>query len=183
MGPIGLVHFLAALLAMGVGATVLLVKPKGGRVHRRLGLVYVGAMLTVNATALMIYGLFGGFGPFHAFAIVSLVGLVFGWRAIFQARAARARGEMFNRARWIEVHYYWITWSYVGLLAAAASEAITRLPAFQFVRAGGARFGLAVAAATLVVCGIGAWRIFGAGRRSLDPFRPATSNTGAGTSA
>jgi uncharacterized membrane protein len=184
LGPLGLLHFLSALLAMGVGAGVLLLTPKGGRRHRQLGLVYVSLMLVLNVTALLIYDLFGGFGPFHAFAIFSLLGIVLGWRAIFQARAARARGDLVARSRWIEVHYYWITWSYVGLLAAAASETITRRPAFHFVRAGGARFGIAVAAATLLVCGIGAWRIFGAGRRTLAPFSaPATSNTAAETNA
>jgi len=166
-----MVHFVSALLAMAVGAAVLLLKPKGGKSHRRLGLVYVALMLTMNATALMIYKLFGGVGPFHVFAILSLVGIAFGWRAIYKARAARAQGQMLKRSHYIEVHYYWISWSYVGLLAAAASEAITRLPMFHFIRSGGLWFGLGVAGATLVVVGIGAWRINGAGRAALTPFR------------
>ena len=124
----------------------------------------------MNVTALMIYRLLGGFGPFHVFAIFSLLGIVFGWRATFKARAARARGDLKARALQIEIHYYWITWSYVGLLAAAASEALTRLPAFHFARAGGGYFGLGVAGATLVVVTIGAVIIHGRGRAALAPF-------------
>jgi hypothetical protein len=54
------------------------------------------------------------------------------------------------------LHYYWMTWSYVGLMAALASETITRHPAFHPLKAGGAAFGLAVAGATLVVVAVGA---------------------------
>src|SRR5687767_4870288 len=73
-------------------------------------------MAVLNISALMIYRLFGGFGPFHAFAVVSLVTVGLG-----VATAVRRRD-----ADWVERHYMWVTYSYVGLLAAAASEISTR---------------------------------------------------------
>ncbi|OON70180.1 DUF2306 domain-containing protein [Hymenobacter sp. CRA2] len=60
---IGYLHLAAALLAMALGAVVLLNR-KGGRFHRRAGYGYVACMLTLNASALLIYRLFGGFGCF-----------------------------------------------------------------------------------------------------------------------
>lgn len=48
-----------------LGAAVLGVGPKGGRGHHQVGWTYVAAMLVVSATAFMLFGLFGGFGPFH----------------------------------------------------------------------------------------------------------------------
>lgn len=171
---LGALHLGAAVFAMAVGATVLLMKGKGNRRHRQLGIAYAIGMLVTNATALMIYRLFGGFGPFHVFALVSLVGIVMGWRAIYQARAARTAGQMLKRAHHIEVHYYWITWSYAGLMAAAASEAITRLPAFSFVRDSGRSFGIGVAIATAAVIAGAAVLINGPGRRALAPFKRET---------
>jgi hypothetical protein len=47
-------------------------------------------------------------------------------------------------------------WSYVGLLAAAASEMIVRVPGLA---QGWIGFGAAVGLATALTCGIGAWCI------------------------
>jgi uncharacterized membrane protein len=113
---IGLVHLLAAVLALASGLLVLLTR-KGKRRHRRLGWTYVGAMAAVNLTALMIYDLFGGFGPFHIAALVSGVTIIAG--VIPAVRRRPARG-------WVEYHAHWMVWSYIGLVAAAVSEISTR---------------------------------------------------------
>jgi uncharacterized membrane protein len=113
---LGRIHLLAALVAMFAGALALLLK-KGTRVHRLVGLVYVGSMLGLNGTAFFIYELFGGFGPFHWAASVSLVSVLAGWLP------ARRRGRS---AGWRRRHAYWMCGSYVGLLAAAVSEISTR---------------------------------------------------------
>jgi uncharacterized membrane protein len=63
-------HIASALAAMLLGARVLMA-PKGTRAHRRSGCAYAIAMLLVNGTALAVYRLFGGFGPFHVAACVS----------------------------------------------------------------------------------------------------------------
>jgi peptidoglycan/LPS O-acetylase OafA/YrhL len=78
-------------------------------------------MLALNGSARLIYRLFGGFGPFHVAAVFSLGTVVAG-----VASAVRRRPE------WVRRHYAWMTWSYVGLCAAAVSEVGTRVPAFHF---------------------------------------------------
>lgn len=168
---LGIFHLITALLAIGVGAVVLLVRPKGTRLHRQLGLVYVAAMLALNVSALGIYRLLGTFGPFHAAAIISLISVLLGWRNARQAKASRLARDKEARGRWVEGHYYWMTWSYVGLLAAFASEAITRHPAFHILLGGPAAFGLAVGVATLLVVGVGAVWIRRAHPASVAPFK------------
>lgn len=144
MSTIGTIHLGASVAAIVLGAAVLVQGPKGGRQHRQLGWAYVVAMLTVNATAFMIYRLFGGFGPFHIAAIISLTGIVGGVLAARSARTARLAQQAFRRAQRVERHYWWMTFSYVGLIAALASEAITRLPATRAIGGGaGALFGAA----------------------------------------
>lgn len=61
-----------------------------------------------------------------------------------------------ERARALERHFQWMTWSYVGLAAAAVSEIATRLPALRPHPEQGLAFGITVAVATLLVVGVGA---------------------------
>jgi uncharacterized membrane protein len=153
---LGWFHLICALTALGSGAVVLL-RRKGTRAHRRMGWVYVGSMLALNVTALMIYRLFGGFGPFHAAALASLVTVLAGIVPAVRRKPAN----------WVDHHYAWMTWSYVGLWAAAVSEVATRTP--------GLHFWWAVLAGTLAVIVIGGRLI----RRNAEPvlsrFRPAAS--------
>ena len=113
---VGWLHLGSALAAMLVGAAVLLL-PKGTTLHRRIGYGYVGTMLTVNVTALLIYDLFGGVGPFHVAAAVSLATLIGGTLPARWRRPPRG---------WLPWHAYWMSWSYVGLIAAAVAETATR---------------------------------------------------------
>lgn len=137
MDPLGAAHVGMAIAALISGLVVAVVR-KGTRLHARLGWVYVTSMAGLNLTALFIYRLLGGFGPFHAAAILSVAsvgaGLVF-------TRRRKPRG------RWKEAHAYWMGGSYVGLVAAAVAESTTRIPA--------APFWGTVMAATLVVIGGG----------------------------
>jgi len=77
MSIVGTIHFAASVVASVVRAAVLWQGPKGGRRHRQIGWTSVVAMLTVNATAFMLCGLFGGFGPFHVAAVGGATALVF----------------------------------------------------------------------------------------------------------
>ncbi len=151
MSTLGWIHTTFALTAMVVGAVVIS-RPKGTRSHRRLGWIYAVSMLGLNVTALMIYRLFGGFGPFHVAAIASLATLLGGMYFVI-ARPTR---------NWLALHYSFMSWSYVGLLAAAASEVGTRVPAFQFW--------WAVAGATIIVLVGGGLLIVRNQKRTLSRF-------------
>ncbi len=132
-------HISASILALILGAWVLIVQ-KGDRRHRRMGRAYAISMLVVNATAFGIYRLFGGFGPFHIAAIVSLLTLLAGMRPVL----LRTRPK-----HWYTTHMSFMYWSVVGLYAAFASEVLVRLPERP-----GAYFGLLVGAATAVIMGV-----------------------------
>ena len=119
--PLGWVHVALALGALAAGAAVAIAE-KGTLRHMALGRTYGCLMLGVNGTAFMIFGLFGGFGPFHVAAFFSLLTVGAGWIP------ARSRSS----PRWVERHAYFMSGSYVGLLAAAAAETLSRIPATPF---------------------------------------------------
>lgn len=147
MAPIPLLHVATAILALISGAVVL-ARRKGGRKHRILGRVYFSSMLVMNGSALLIFRLLGGFGPFHVAALVSLATVI---PAVVTVRR--------RRPGWPVRHYYWMTFSYLGLLAALVAEVTTRLPA--------APFWGTVAGSSLAVFAIGAVVIFRRADRTL----------------
>lgn len=156
MISLGQLHLATALLALAAGAWVVL-RPKGTIVHRRVGWVYAVSMLIMNGTALLIYRLTGRFGPFHVAALASLATLIAG---IIPAWRRRPVGN------WIEHHYYWMAYSYLGLVAAAVAETATRVPSVQAFAGGPTpAFWLTVVIATVAVFIIGARVI----RRRFEP--------------
>ena len=118
----GALHIALAIVAL-ISGLFMVITRKGTAWHRRIGWVYAASMLGLNASALLIYRLFGTFGPFHAAALVSLMTIIAGLIPTVLHRP---------RHNWLEHHAYWMTWSYVGLLAAAASEVTTRVPSSPF---------------------------------------------------
>ena len=122
MNTLGWTHLLFSITAIASGTTVLLA-PKGTHLHRRTGYFYVTAMLGLNISALMIYRLFGYFGPFHWAALFSLATLLAGF---IPARIKAPQG------RWIFLHANMMAWSFIGLLAAAVSEITTRFLDYPF---------------------------------------------------
>ena len=112
---IGWVHFVLAIAAIAVGAAISLTR-KGSPRHRTLGRWYAWLMVGVNVTAFTLYGLFGTFGPFHVAAVVSLATVIAGWVPVKRKPKA-----------WMERHATFMSWSYVGLLAAAAAETLSRI--------------------------------------------------------
>lgn len=151
MTPIGAVHTIFAFLAAGAGAVVLRL-PKGTRWHRTFGHVYAMSMLGTVATALALYNLTGGFGPFHVAAIVGGMTIAAGLYTVLARKP---------RKSWIEAHASWMAWSYVGLMAAFVSETMTRfvMPrAAPHLEGSGALWGVfwsTVVIATLVVVFVG----------------------------
>lgn len=150
---IGLFHLVAALVAIASGGVVL-ARRKGTRAHRALGWTFAASMLAMNGSALFITRLTGRWGPFHVAAVVSLATLAVG---VLSMRLGAPE-------RRVERHYYWMTWSYVGLLAAAVSETLTRLPR--------APFWWMVLAGTLLVVFLGKRLITRGATTTLAPWLP-----------
>jgi uncharacterized membrane protein len=119
MSLLGVIHTACAVLGLVHGAAIFL-RPKGTRSHARLGWAYAASMAAVNVTALCIYRLTGHFNLFHALAVVILVMVAVGLAQVAGRRRPR---------RWAWRHYQYMSWSYVGLLAATNNEAFVRLPA------------------------------------------------------
>jgi uncharacterized membrane protein len=171
MTPLGWTHLASAVAALLAGGLVLLTR-KGTRRHRQLGWTYVVSMLALNLTALLIYRLFGRFGPFHAGAIISLVTVVAGTFAVLGARRSRGGRDPVVRARALEKHYLWMTWSYVGLAAAAVSEIATRVPALRPKPGQVAMFWITVAVVSIAVVVVGARLIRQRRAGLLAPYQP-----------
>lgn len=114
---LGTAHTALAIAALTLGALVFSQR-KGGVRHRLLGYLYVGALLLVNLSALLVYEESSGLGPFHILALISLATLSGG----FIPALLRRPGDS-----WLEVHAYFMSWSYVGLVAAGAAQMSTKL--------------------------------------------------------
>lgn len=113
----GLFHVAMAFAAMVIGPVVLWF-PKGTQKHKRLGYTYATAMLLLNITAFMIYSLQGRPSMFHLFALISLITLIAGILPALKKQ---------KRKGWYQRHYYFMSWSVVGLYCAFWSETGTRL--------------------------------------------------------
>ena len=118
-------HVIAAVAALLLGSIVFLNR-KGTRLHVQVGFGYVVSLLVMNATALGIYRLSGGPNAFHVGALFSLATVVAGWVPAIRRKP---------RDSWLRYHFEFMSWSYVGLVAAAVSEAGTRLPHAPFIGA------------------------------------------------
>jgi uncharacterized membrane protein len=112
----GAIHTVLAFLGIVVGLIQLL-RPKGGSIHRALGYAFVYAMLIADGTAMLVFQFTGRFNILHVGALVNLACIV--GAIIPVLRSPRP-------PNWKNQHYYWMSWSYVGLLAAAATELIVR---------------------------------------------------------
>jgi uncharacterized membrane protein len=111
----GTVHVFFAIAALIIGAIVAR-RPKGGRRHRNLGYFYAVSLLLLNFSALSVYEDSAGVGPFHILAIVSLVTLIGGIIPAFLRRPV---------SWWLDLHAYFMSWSYVGLVAAGVAQIAT----------------------------------------------------------
>ena len=138
MTAVGTLHMALGAAALACGLAIVL-RPKGTGWHRTRGWAYVASMASLFATAFLIYRLFGRFGPFHWLAVVGTVTLLGGLAPALLRRPRRT---------WVERHYYPMSYSYLGLLAATGAEIAVRVP--------GTEFKLAAVAASLVVTSAGA---------------------------
>jgi len=121
----GAFHGVCGIASLSLGALIFLVA-KGTRTHIRVGWGYVTSMSCLNGSSLFIYHLTGGPNIFHALAIADLIMV---WAGVLQARyRARLRN-------WLWRHYQYMSWSYVGLLAATSNEAFVRLRVLKHLTA------------------------------------------------
>jgi uncharacterized membrane protein len=112
----GAIHTGLALLGIAVGL-VQLVRPKGGSIHRALGYAFVYAMLIADGTAMLVFQFTGRSNTLHIGAIANMLCIILA--IVPMLRSPRP-------SNWKNQHYYWMSWSYVGLLAAAATELVVR---------------------------------------------------------
>ena len=116
-GNIGLIHTVFASIALIAGTTVL-IKQKGSKFHKQIGYIYAASMVVMLITAFMLYNLYGSFGIFHFFAVVSTFTLLAGMMPII-------RGKPTN---YISLHWNFMYWSVFGLYAAFVAETLVRIP-------------------------------------------------------
>ena len=113
---IGAIH--AVLAATGiVTGLIQLLRSKGGPIHRAVGYAFVYAMLIADGAAMLIFQFTGRFNILHIGAVANLACII--CAIIPVLRSPRP-------ANWKLQHYYWISWSYAGLLTAAATEIVVR---------------------------------------------------------
>lgn len=78
-GPAIHIHLASTLTAFGLGLYILLARPKGSRLHRRLGWAFVVLMLTAAFSSLWITDTNPGhYSAIHVLSIVTPVSLAIG---------------------------------------------------------------------------------------------------------
>ncbi|MCC5958160.1 MAG: DUF2306 domain-containing protein [Rhodobacteraceae bacterium] len=89
------IHTAAAMIAIVV-TLLIFTRPRGSRAHRRLGWVWVGAMLTVALTSFGIRhgGPVWGYSWIHALSVWVIVGIGYAIIQIRRGQIARHRGMM-----------------------------------------------------------------------------------------
>ncbi len=111
----GWMHVIGAASGLVLGAVVLFA-PKFGKFHRTAGLGYLISMVLVNISALTIYRETGSIGAFHILAMVSLITLGLGYNEVIRRR---------KTSGWLTRHGIFMSWSYVGLVAAGLSQFVS----------------------------------------------------------
>lgn len=117
LDTIGWIHFIAAIISL-ISGTFVVLNTKGTAIHKKVGYVYTFSMIIVIVTSFMIYDLFGGFGIFHFFALVSTFALLGGMIPILKKERTKKN---------LDQHAEVMGWSVVGLYCAFISESATRL--------------------------------------------------------
>ncbi len=110
---IGWFHTIIALIAMITGLVVVF-NMKGTQFHKRIGYIYVVSMLLLNISSFFIIN-FGSFSLFHFFALFSLATVLGGIIPAIR-----------RRKNWFPYHFYFMSYSVVGLYCAFWAEIGTR---------------------------------------------------------
>lgn len=116
MTSVGALHTVLAMSGIVVGLTQLL-RPKSGPTHRARGYAFVYAMLVADGAAMLIFQFTGRFNILHVGALANLACIILA--IVPMLRSPRP-------LNWRLQHYYFMSWSYIGLLSAAATELVVR---------------------------------------------------------
>jgi uncharacterized membrane protein len=112
----GAVHTVLAILGIVVGLMQFL-RPKRGPTHRARGYAFVYAMLIADGAAMLIFQFTGRFNILHIGAIANMLCIILAIVPVLRSP---------RPSNWKSQHYHWMSWSYVGLIAAAATELVVR---------------------------------------------------------
>ena len=121
-GTVGLIHLIVSIIALITGLYILL-KTKGTKRHKQIGYIYVFSMILLNVTAFMIYRVYGKFGIFHYFAIISSLTLFAG---LYPVLSKKSKDYLLQ-------HFNYMYWSVIGLYCAFMAELFTRLPIIKYI--------------------------------------------------
>ena len=139
-GATGLIHLISSIIALITGVFVL-TTTKGTKAHKQIGYIYVISMIILNITAFMIYRLFGKFGIFHWFAILSFLTLLLGIYPVLVK----------NFKNYLLVHFNYMYWCVVGLYCAFCAEILTRIPFIYDLPNKGQLFGILTGVSIFIV--------------------------------
>ncbi len=115
---LGLIHLIASIISLISGSLVLGMS-KGTVKHKKVGYVYLIAMVVVLITAFMMYNLYGKWGIFHWMAVLSSLTLIAGFIPIQLKRPAKG---------YVALHFSFMYWSVIGLYGAFCAEVLVRFP-------------------------------------------------------
>lgn len=113
-----LFHTLVSIVAL-ISGGVIFFFIKGTALHRKIGFTYALTMGLSLFTSFFIYEMFDGFGPFHVMSIVAVLTISIGMYFPLFGR---------NVSGWPIHHYFWMSYSYVGLWMALMSHFIEYFP-------------------------------------------------------
>ena len=138
----GAIHTILALFAIGVGCLQLL-RRKGDTAHRAVGYAYVYGLLIADGAAMLVFQFTGKLNILHFGVLTNLVCISLGMWPVLRIP---------RRPNWRLSHYMWISWSYVGVLAATGTEIVVRGP---FHASSHDRAWIATAFVTVAITGLG----------------------------
>jgi uncharacterized membrane protein len=112
----GAIHMVLAATGIVVGLIQLL-RSKGGSIHRALGYAFVYSMLIADGTVMLLFQFPGRFNILHIGAIANMLCIILAIVPVLRSP---------RPLNWKYQHYYFMSWSYAGLLSGGATQLVVR---------------------------------------------------------